>query len=491
MSKKKGLHITKVDLLLKLEQFVRQIDNGNDAYSINSEELNSLTGHTRYKITVNSKDISFDVYYRADKTVIITPLGKEQSKEFGEGFKLFVENSMKSTDIVQSSVSPQSSFSSQGSFNCNIKDEVFQELKQYLSTLKGVSVLSEKDNGLNGFMVQFSSEIGDKITLTYFQSKRKLCFQGHLMKLHIEIKNFLAAYMPYVETAVDVDLVGQISDNDVNKLALKLMNLSYKKLDPLFRDLLYDSLKSMLTRTKFKDYSVWTFPALRALEGRIKQIFSFYGIDIDDKRGFGENFCFDAKNKKHKLEQESIRKVAEWNAINNLNACYNYFVQTRHQLFHVDAFSATTRRLETPEMAENIIYDVCSLIETSYIDLSMNCYRILLLQGEYKLAVVATSYLNPFDDIDKIEQELNEFNCKFSGQVLFDLLLCNGLNSNRYVMVNFEAGKFVVSSLVRLNRISESCKKFINDYLKKNDLFLDVSVLPAAQRYLIRNNKVI
>ena len=118
----------------------------------------------------------------------------------------------------------------------------------------------------------------------------------------------------------------------------------------------------------------------------------------------------------------------------------------------------------------------------------MNSYMILQLQ-EYDYAIIATSYVNPLDDIDTIEQDFK--NMDFSGNILFDLLLCNGLNVNRYVQIYFNGERFEHSSLKMLQDVSQDTKKRIYTYLNNNSSFIESSILPDAQRYLIQNGKII
>ncbi|MDR1665026.1 MAG: type II toxin-antitoxin system RnlB family antitoxin [Clostridiales bacterium] len=118
----------------------------------------------------------------------------------------------------------------------------------------------------------------------------------------------------------------------------------------------------------------------------------------------------------------------------------------------------------------------------------MDSYKILNLE-EYEFAIIATSYLRPLDDKEKIEEELRSRH--FRGPVLFDLLLCNGLSLNRYALMEFDGEKFVSSSLKILTNISDVSKRMIFDYFKQNESCIDTSVLPKAQRYLMRKGIVI
>jgi hypothetical protein len=114
----------------------------------------------------------------------------------------------------------------------------------------------------------------------------------------------------------------------------------------------------------------------------------------------------------------------------------------------------------------------------------MKAYDILEFNNEYKYVVLATSYENPVDELDEIEYDLASK--KYSGMVLFDLLLCNGMNSNRYIEMTFDGEHFDIFTSKVLKNPSEITEKFINQYLKSKPLLIQNSVLPNAQRYLLQ-----
>lgn len=114
----------------------------------------------------------------------------------------------------------------------------------------------------------------------------------------------------------------------------------------------------------------------------------------------------------------------------------------------------------------------------------MKAYDILEFKNDYKYVVLATSYENPIDVLDEIEYELSLK--KYSGKVLFALLLCNGMNDNKYIEMEFNGENFVLSSSKILNQISNIIENFIYRYLKDRPSLVKNSVLPKAQQYLLQ-----
>ena len=118
----------------------------------------------------------------------------------------------------------------------------------------------------------------------------------------------------------------------------------------------------------------------------------------------------------------------------------------------------------------------------------MKAYDIIQIDKEYKYVVFATSYENPINQLDDIENELR--NKKYSGEVLFDLLLCNGMSSNRYLVMNFDGEYFDVFSSKVIKNLSKVTERYLYNYFKDKPLQIKNSVLPKAQRYLIENGAI-
>ena len=113
----------------------------------------------------------------------------------------------------------------------------------------------------------------------------------------------------------------------------------------------------------------------------------------------------------------------------------------------------------------------------------MKAYDIIEFKSDYKYVILATSYENPIDELENIEDELEAK--KYSGKVLFDLLLCNGMNSSRFVEIKFNGECFDLSSSITIKNPNNSIKEDIHQYFKDKPALLENSVLPKAQRYII------
>ena len=113
----------------------------------------------------------------------------------------------------------------------------------------------------------------------------------------------------------------------------------------------------------------------------------------------------------------------------------------------------------------------------------MKAYDIIEFKSDYKYVILVTSYENSMDELENIEDELGAK--EYSGKVLFDLLLCNGMNSSRFVEIEFNGKCFDLSSSTIIKNPNNSIKEDIHQYFKDKPALLENSVLPEAQRYII------
>lgn len=354
--KKSGLHISEQELETMLKSF-GDIEKGS---CINEAQH-------MYIYTINTGDliVKVAVYFRSsDNTITCTKQGSGESGEKSQEIVKYINDNAKFKNV------------SSGEFTCKFTKEKFASLKKYLSSLEGVTLNGEKEDKDNGHMLKFISNIGDSITLTFWETTGTMCFQGYLMLLHIEVKSFINTY-EYVKT----DLIKVDSEQKSKKELMvqekiqQLMPVSYNKLNVVLQDYIHDSIIQIIMRNELKEYSAWTFPVLKALEGITKQILGYNGIRINDNIGFKirvqrnpdkYEYIFTKQDGKQ-IVNKGIVSIQDVNTLNALSDCYTYLCQNRNPLFHMKQASAATRRLTTPDDAEVIIYEACKIIEQSYI----------------------------------------------------------------------------------------------------------------------------
>lgn len=331
-------------------------ENGTNYNITDIKVLNECTGQTRYEINVEGKPLKIDFFFRkSDNTTTIQPIGNNESKELGIKIAEYIVNTNGCCNIKKGTVTLE-----------NVSQEQFDGLKDYLGSIEGVEVLNENNeaNGC-GQLWQIKSQIGDKITLTYYKKSGKLVSQGYMFKLFLEVTSFLTGLGLKFEKEVN----DKNNNDDVELLVKQLLPNAYDKLDRLLIDFIYDSCSHINSRMECKDYSNWTFSALKGLEAFIKQILLKNNIRINDARGFvvrvsGEYYpIFKRGERYHEVDVDIIQ--VDQQSKSALEETYRHYHANRHRLFHTKQAlqAAASARISNQSEAEQIVYKVCDLFD--------------------------------------------------------------------------------------------------------------------------------
>jgi hypothetical protein len=109
--------------------------------------------------------------------------------------------------------------------------------------------------------------------------------------------------------------------------------------------------------------------------------------------------------------------------------------------------------------------------------------------SEYTYISMSTDYSRPDDYFSRLELELNELN--YEGQVAFDLLLSNGVKSNRYYSAYFNGERFAVSTFSHMNVVKASIAALTSQFYKRNyDLVSTNKILSKPQKFLIKRGEM-
>ena len=235
-----------------------------------------------------------------------------------------------------------------------------------------VEIIKESDENIIYTVISNTDKIiykfklnSDAVTVSLFKTgQHKLLLQG---------KN---SYLFQVITATIVELY---DDTQVEQILGNAYRISIKKdiVADTFNEiekglpsnypvglkrLLKQSIINMTHYIESEEYSMYAFPALRALEGHIKYLiteaggtvgrqFSCFGLDktiIPNRYVVTENFADRSKNR-------------------SIENCYNYYKSQRDTDFHFGDILGgmdNTRFIETKEEADEIIKNCISLINT-------------------------------------------------------------------------------------------------------------------------------
>ena len=126
--------------------------------------------------------------------------------------------------------------------------------------------------------------------------------------------------------------------------------------------LIKQSIINMTHYVESEEYSMYVFPALRALEGHIKYLITVAGGNP------GRQFsCFDRDRTMNSNGYIVTESFPDRSKNSSIEKCYNYYKLQRDTAFHFGDIMGqvdNTRLIETKEEADEIIKKCLSLIST-------------------------------------------------------------------------------------------------------------------------------
>ena len=102
--------------------------------------------------------------------------------------------------------------------------------------------------------------------------------------------------------------------------------------------------------------------------------------------------------------------------------------------------------------------------------------------NKYNAIVYASSYINPFENLVEINKDISD-KVKQKCFILFDLLLTNGDNFNRFVEAYYD-GNAIVEDTIKVVSISSELED-INSHYKGRNTEVNNSVLSPGEKYRI------
>lgn len=243
-----------------------------------------------------------------------------------------------------------------------IRDEDFDVLVEFLveeNTVESDSVSK------NHRIVRIRGHQGDTITL-HKHSNGSFQAQGKPRLLFNDVIFMLSELMPFkdvIASQLEFYESNLTSGDIIGELEIRLP-FSWLHIEDKIKSILSPSIAITKMEIQFDDYSFFAFPALRALEGVMKQFFIKNGILINNRDGFGEYIFSRGVNtiltEKAKLQIPCIKTQQ---AICDI---YTFYSANRHSLFHVDGSVVNTKVLTYQEAIYIIDYAI-NLIENSFI----------------------------------------------------------------------------------------------------------------------------
>lgn len=109
----------------------------------------------------------------------------------------------------------------------------------------------------------------------------------------------------------------------------------------------------------------------------------------------------------------------------------------------------------------------------------MKVYEILPSVGGYEAVICATSYINPVENLSDISKDLKGTK---PGRILFDLLLANSDEFNRFAEGQFNGQKISYSSLRTVKINDQDTLKHTNSFYTQNKQLLNNGILSSGEK---------
>jgi hypothetical protein len=225
----------------------------------------------------------------------------------------------------------------------------------------GGEIIEEKEVE-RGLKFKIKGSQGDEITIHHYTNKA-LMIQGKPRKLFTDVIILLGELLPFkevIEEQLKFYQVNLTSDGAIGVLENRMPEAG-KYLDEKLKIILSPCLVFNKIDIELDDYAAFTFPALKGIEGVIKQIFRDHGVVIP-KEGFGD--FIENKAIEISLKGEAAKKIKNRKIVKVIGNLYSFYSTHRHTLFHVDGLISSTKILARGE-ALHLIETIINLIENS------------------------------------------------------------------------------------------------------------------------------
>ncbi|MFK2910752.1 type II toxin-antitoxin system RnlA family toxin [Pseudomonas sp. 3HC3] len=222
--------------------------------------------------------------------------------------------------------------------------------------------VSEVDGGPLCKMYRVVGALGDSLVIKHYNSGT-LQFQGKYRQLATLVSDYLGSVLSLDEVIkaqskiYSVDLtVQQVKDG-----LLAVIPAAHSFITEEVRVQLSSAFALAKIQLPVEDYSCVALPALRGLEGFIKDLLIKGNLHPARQSTFSDYF------RDGKLGRDQSAHVVEHGgqALKEvIDVCYAFYAVERHRIAHMDAPSTTSRILDFPA-AETIVNKVFELVEAS------------------------------------------------------------------------------------------------------------------------------
>lgn len=269
-------------------------------------------------------------------------------------------------DIIQ-----QCKISDNNSASCtfkNITEGEFKPIEEFITEeISGACFSTEEDTDKQ-LRILAQGRSNDKASIIYYKTTNTALLQGKPLPIFQEIKLF------FYELISDEDIIANenkvyninITKNSITEQLQNYMPTAIKFLDDKIVKILTPSLALDCVNIKLDDYSCFSFPALRGLEGYIKQLLRQNYKEYKSTNRIGSLFG-DQNDQQIFPLQDFVKKQIKCSKTKEaIETSYNLYYSRRHPYFHIDKHIASSPILESKEDAQAINIEIFTTIEATY-----------------------------------------------------------------------------------------------------------------------------
>ena len=313
-----------------------------------------------YSVTKDGQEALLIIYLKKDGTCTISPgAGKhpELSKQLAEYLK---ENCL---------ITKRKNFSL--SFR-NVSPDNFSLLMDFLINELNSKIL-EDDKSETRRLLRIKGQFEDEVSISYYNNETVLV-QGKPLNLYTEIKLFfyeILSFEQVVQTEAAIYEI-DIKTADVRNELESYLPSAFSFIDDRIIKIITPSLSLMKLEIELEDYTSFVFPALRGLEGYIRQLLRMKGREDGVKKAnkIGSLFVEDV-NKISCLQDFAKLDIQCDDTCHALERAYNFWKSKRHAYFHTDGHVQMTPIIWKKADAEAILNDTLVLIEDTYSQIAL------------------------------------------------------------------------------------------------------------------------
>lgn len=344
------------------------------------EEINSINGQNRCIVNTNQGEFFLDVFFKKDgKTTLMSNGGDSKFLTLKEELCDYIVESCKNNENQVSSQVPW----------FTVKNLINEDVETVISLIKDSEYCKEElsHSISNGYPAwKFRGVQGESLTITYYIKNNdrngKLLLQGKPELLFLESIEILTQLFDTDEIETKFNDSGffeiQIDESIIQNDILSIMPNAFDKLPS---DKLKKTVKQALIfknfKSNFEDYTVYTFPAYRALEGHYRFILSECNIEYNGTAiSIWEDSIRDANYPRILKEDNNNAVIQKFGAKSEefkkyLTDVNRIIKDERNKYFHWEKFEPgvqldETALIEDEEMARAIIERCLTQIEKYY-----------------------------------------------------------------------------------------------------------------------------